>query len=93
MLRSKMHRPWQPRVSGSQLFNPSAHTVESDTSFSDGIEEVEREVPEPAESRDPATSANIANAVENVGPLSVAPETSRGKTRWYASLVERFTRH
>lgn len=93
MLRSKVHRPWQPRVSGSPVFNPSAHTTESDSSFSDDIEELEREVHAPAKGEDPAAAASSRHAAENVDSPSAAPEISRSKSRWYASLVERFTKH
>ena len=28
MMRSRFHRPWQPRMSDGQLFNPFAHSAE-----------------------------------------------------------------
>jgi hypothetical protein len=94
MLRSKSHHPWQPRVSDGQLLNPSAHTTESDTSFRDEIEEVEREVNTPAEPLGPAIAAGTGNAVEDdLGSLSMPVETPRGKSRWYVSLLGRFAGH
>lgn len=93
MLRSKFHRPWQPHVSDSQPFNPSAHTTESATSFSEQIEELEEQGQTPAESQNAAAAAS-SGAVEDVkSSSSVAPETPRGRSRWYANLVDRFSRH
>ncbi len=91
MLRSKSHHPWQPRVSDGQILNPSAHTAESDTNFSDAIEQVESDGPASAEPREPVAAASSGNAAEDFESLSAAPETPRGKSRWYASLVHRFT--
>lgn len=93
MLRSKSHRPWQPRVSDGQLLNPSAHSAEADTSFSDEIEEVERDVHAPAEPQEPAITASTGNAAEDLGSLSAVPEAPPAKSRWYASLMARFGRH
>lgn len=45
MLRSKLHRPWQPRINDGPLFNPYAHTTEPEISLSAhrDIEELDAE--------------------------------------------------
>lgn len=93
MLRSKSHHPWQPRVSDGQLLNPSAHTTQPDTSFSDEIEQVERDVQAPAVPPEPVITPISGNATGDFESVSAAPGVPRGKSRWYASLVERFSRH
>ncbi len=35
MLRSKLHRPWQPRMDDGQIFNPFAHTTEPEAGLTD----------------------------------------------------------
>ena len=93
MLRSKFHRPWQPRMSDGQLLNPSAHSTESETSFSDVVEETEEQlnVPEGAQA---SLSAGAKDAHQNVDSLaSVAPESPSGKSGWYANLLARFAKH
>ncbi len=91
MLRSKLPRPWQPRVSDSPAFNPFAHATESETSLSEQIEDVEGQVQTPA---DRPAAASRSDAVEcDESPSSVTAEAPTGKRRWYASLVERFARH
>lgn len=80
-------------MSDGQLLNPSAHSSESEASFSDVIEETEEQahVPEGAEA---AVSAGAKDAVQNVDSLaSVAPEGLGGKSGWYANLMARFARH
>jgi hypothetical protein len=92
MLRSKYHRPWQPRVSDSQLLNPSAHTTESEASFSDVVEEAEEQVPSP-QSPETAASASSSSAAERIElPEAGAAENPRGKTGWYENLMGRFAK-
>jgi hypothetical protein len=92
MLRSKFHRPWQPRISDGQLLNPSAHATESETSFSEVVEEAEDQVHVP-EGSETAASASPSDAVGDVGPLaSVNPDNLGGKSAWYANLMGRFAR-
>lgn len=95
MLRSKFHRPWQPRVSGPQLYNPSAHSTESQVSFSDTIEEVKEEAAMPAEGHGAAapSASHMAESVESMSPPPGVPETPEGQSKWYARLVERLVRH
>lgn len=93
MLRSKFHRPWQPRVSDGQLLNPSAHTTESETSFSDVVEETEEQVHAPT-GPEAAGSPGSRDAFGNVdSPASGAPENPSRKSGWYANLMARFSRH
>jgi len=44
-LRSKPHRPWQPRMSDGHVFNPFEHTTEPEASLDEprDIEELEAE--------------------------------------------------
>lgn len=43
-LRSKLHRPWQPRMSDGQMFNPFKHTTEPEASLEPReIEQLEAE--------------------------------------------------
>jgi len=95
MLQSKFRRPWQPRVSDSQPYNPSAHTTESEVSFSAAIEEVEGEVPTAASAASQGAGVSAgSHSAEGGEPLSpVAPETPRSESRWYAHLVEKFAKH
>jgi len=90
MLRSKYHRPWQPRVSDGPLLNPSAHTTESEASFSDVVEEAEEQVHTPQSAEAPASASSAAATTE----LSAAPtqENPSDKPGWYATLVGRFAR-
>jgi hypothetical protein len=88
MLQSKFHRPWQPRVSGSQPYNPSAQATESEVSFSTAIEEVERDGTPESEASQGGVSTESAQGVELMSPEApVAPRS------WYSRLVERFAKH
>jgi len=89
MLRSKFHRPWQPHVSGGQLYNPSAHSTESEVSFSDAIGEVEEGMQAPTESPGAVTpgASPVADSAESVAPAAAEPSESQSK--WYLRLVER----
>lgn len=92
MLRSKYHRPWQPRASDSQLLNPSAHPTESEASFSDVVEEAEEQVHTP-QSLQAAASAGSSIAVESIeSSQAEAAENPRGKSGWYASFMGRFSK-
>jgi hypothetical protein len=93
MLQSKFHRPWQPRVSDSQPYNPSAHTTEADVSFSAAIGEVEEAAHPPAadEAAVAARAGHSAESAESASPA--APESQRGPISWYTRLVERFAKH
>ena len=93
MLRSKFHRPWQPRVSDGQLLNPSAQTQASETSFSDAIEEAEEQVHTPeSPAADPAHAPS--SAIEDVEALrAVAEEVSAARSSWYARLRGRLAGH
>ncbi len=35
MLRSKLHRPWQPRIHDDAILNPFAHTTEPEASLAE----------------------------------------------------------
>jgi hypothetical protein len=90
MLQSKFHRPWQPRVSGSQPYNPSAHTAESEVTFSEAIGEIEESAveiqPPPA-----IQEAAPPSGTSDESPSTVVPASPW--TRWYANLVGRFAKH
>ena len=93
MLQSKFHRPWQPRVSDSQPYNPSAHAAEAEVSFSAAIGEVE-EAGHPREVDENAVAASVSHSAEGAESESpVAPESQRGPISWYTRLVERFAKH
>jgi hypothetical protein len=93
MLQSKFHRPWQPRVSDSQPYNPSAHANEAEVSFSDSIREVE-EAGHPPAVDEATVAANVSHSAESAEPASpAAPESQRGPIGWYTRLVERFAKH
>ena len=88
MLQSKFHRPWQPRVSGSQPYNPSAQTTDSEVSFSSAIEEVERDATPESEASQGSVSTEAAQGDELMSPQ--APEEPKS---WYSRLVDRFAKH
>ena len=92
MLRSKYHRPWQPRVSDGPLLNPSAHTTESEASFSDVVEEAEEQVQTPQSAEAPVTASASSAAATAELPEAPTQESLRGKPGWYATLVGRFAR-
>jgi len=90
MLRSKFHRPWQPHVSGGQLYNPSAHSTETEVSFSDAIGEVEEGMQTPTESPG-AVRPDARQLADGVESAPAVAETSGGQSKWYLRLVERLT--
>ena len=93
MLQSKFHRPWQPRVSDSQPYNPFAHNSESEVSFSAAIEQAEGEVHKSA-AGEGAAAASANHSVESVQSVEsvppVAPEGPKGR---YARLAKNFAKH
>lgn len=93
MLRSKFHRPWQPRISDGQLLNPSAHATASETSFSDAVEEAEDQV-HTSEGPEASASPSSGSACgSSEAPALLSPENLRGKSGWYANLMARFAKH
>ncbi len=91
MLRSKLHQPWQPRVSDSPAFNPFVHPTEREVSFSTEIEEIEEmQVESPGESLAPTPVGGARATGDTESAPSIDPETP-GK-RWYASLIGRFAK-
>jgi hypothetical protein len=74
MLRSKFHHPWQPRVSDGQMLNPFAQSNPSETSFSEEIEEAERDVPEPASNHTAADTESGSNLDAVKSPYPRGPQ-------------------
>jgi hypothetical protein len=59
MLRSKLHRPWQPRMHEAAIFNPFAHTPEPEANLAEHrdyeeLDELESAL-EPSASGEPRT--------------------------------------
>jgi hypothetical protein len=72
MMRSRFHRPWQPRMSDGQLFNPFAHSAEPES----GLESHDDFEPRDADAEHEATALHAppAEAAEEHPP-------SRGEPR------------
>jgi hypothetical protein len=51
MMRSRFHRPWQPRMSDGQMFNPFAHSAEPESGLEhhDDLEQRDAENAQPVE--------------------------------------------
>jgi hypothetical protein len=64
MLRSKLHRPWQPRMREAGILNPFAHTTEPEASL---VEHHDNEELDPIEAESepvaaPKTTAGSGSA-------------------------------
>ncbi len=66
MLRSKMHRPWQPRMDDGQIFNPFAHTTEPEAGLADH-QTIDIEEAEAADADSPQHDAETTPAPEFAG--------------------------
>lgn len=92
MLRSKYHRPWQPRVSDSPTFNPFAHGTESGVDLSVQIEESELESSSSAAHQTPASPSDYTS-LEGIAPMIPDAQAPSRRSRWYSSWIGRLTRH
>jgi hypothetical protein len=95
MLRSRHHQPWQPRMSGNDLFNPFSHSAEQDNTL-DIAEEVRELEDQPPASEQNATQTEASIGLEADRPDSSSTEAAASDTpasHWYSRLLGKFTRH
>jgi len=89
MLQSKFHRPWQPRMSSALPLTSFSHGPESQPD-STTLEEFETE-------REVASQHVIQDRAEFTASaetsLPVSPPELESRRRWYASLIEKLSRH